>query len=214
MHGRAWNVYGRAPWRTGPCAGRAPGRASYWNSLFIFTENAYARACVCEHTGVHVHFLAVHESCTRACIWRNTGSQPCHTGARSWVWFFDKAPLGKCMKWPTKTHPITITLQVHVLNIQINTIQASTCTCIINHGIYHANILFLSLKPYIHTCMLQRWEFAIKLDMQGHKSIPNIHQHAYNSSMAAKGTKQAGKTQEKVRKHLPLSMLWNQAWNH
>ena len=51
---------------------------------------------VVQHTGVHVHFLVVHGSCTRACIWRNTGSRSCHNGARSCVWFFNKAPLGKC----------------------------------------------------------------------------------------------------------------------
>ena len=156
---------------------------------------------------MHAHFLAVHGSCTRACIWRNTGSRPCHTGARSCVWFFNKAPLGKCTRRPTKTHPIAITLQIYIPSITNNTIQASLLTCIKPHEFYHGNFFFLSLKPYTHTCMLQGWKSINQINMQSHISIPNIHQHAKNSSMATKFTKQAGKRKGKVREHLPLAML-------
>ena len=105
----------------------------------------------------------------------------------------------KMHKWPTKSHSFTITLQTHVNHIPNNTIRASTCTCIINHGIYHGNTFSLFLKLYIHTCKLQGWKSINQINMQSHINLPHIHQHAIPSSMASTLIKQARKTQEEVR---------------
>ena len=115
----------------------------------------------------------------------------------------------KMHKWPTKTHPIVITLQTHVIHIPNNTIQTSYTTCIDHSTIYHGNIFFLFLKPYIHTCKLQGWKSIDQINMQSHISHPHIHQHAYNSSMAAKRHKASRESSRKGKEHLPLSMLRN-----